>query len=87
MFVCVCVCVCVGVGGGICVCVCVLGWVEEEACVTDYLTGTDQKIPDWLIKVPFLGKVKAAIRSGIKSRLGFMGFSTSDAILGLWFFS
>ena len=49
------------------VCVCVLGWVEEEACVTDYLTGTDQKIPDWLIKIPFLGKVKAAIRSGIKS--------------------
>ena len=46
------------------VCVCVLGWVEEEACVTDYLTGTDQKIPDWLIKVPFLGKVNAAIRVG-----------------------
>lgn len=67
-------------------CVCVLGWVEEEACVTDYLTGTDQKIPDWLIKIPFLGKVKAAIRSGIKSRLGFMGFSTSDVILGQWFF-
>lgn len=66
--------VCIGVGG-------------EEACMTDYLTGTDQKIPDWLIKVAILGKVKAAIRSGIKSQLGSMGFSMSDAILGLWFFS
>lgn len=55
--------------------------------MTDYLTGTDQKIPDWLIKVAILGKVKAAIRSGIKSQLGSMGFSMSDTILGLWFFS
>ena len=28
----------------------------------------DQKIPDWLIKIKFLGKVETSIRSGIKSK-------------------
>ena len=32
-------------------------------------------------------KVKTAIRLGVKSRFGITGFSTSDAILGLWGFS
>ena len=64
--------VCIGVGG-------------EEACMTDYLTGTDQKIPDWLIKVAILGKVKAAVRSGVTPRLGIMGFNKSEASLNLWF--
>ena len=67
-----CVFVCVGVGG-------------EEACMTDYLTGTDQKIPDWLIKTTFLGKVKAAVRSAVTPRVGIMGFKKSEAILNLWF--
>ena len=44
--------VCVGVGG-------------EEACMTDYLTGTDQKIP--LVRITFLEKVVTAVRFGIKS--------------------
>lgn len=29
----------------------------ERVHMTDYLTGVDQKIPDWLIKVTFLVKV------------------------------
>ena len=41
-----------------------------------------QKIPDWLIML--LGEVETAIRSGMKSWFGFLGFSTSDDILGLW---
>ena len=48
----------------------------ERAQVTDYLIGVDHRIPDWLIKITFLGEVRATIRSGI---------STSDTILGLWF--
>ena len=42
------------------------------------LTGADKKIPDWLIKILFLVL-------GIESKLGILGFSTSDAILGLFF--
>lgn len=34
--------------------------------MTDYLTGADQEIPGWLIKITFLGKEEIAIRSGIK---------------------
>ena len=37
-----------------------------------------------LFKMPLLGEAYTAIRLGIKSRFGVMGFfSTSDAILGL----
>ena len=36
-----------------------------------------------IIKTAFLGKVKTAVSSGILYRDGIMGFSTSDAILGL----
>ena len=57
----------------------------ERANVTDYLIGADWKISDWLIKATFL-KVKTAIRLGIKSRFGILGFSTSHDILGLCFF-
>lgn len=57
----------------------------EMASVTDYLTHMDQKIPDWFLKITLLVKVKTATRSGVKSRFGIMGCSTSDAILGLWF--
>ena len=45
------------------------GWIER-AHLTDDLTGSDQKIPDWPIRVAFLGKNK--------SRFDIMGFSTSD---------
>ena len=41
-----------------------------------------QKILNWLTKV----KIKTAIRSGIKSRFGVTGFSTSGVNVSLWFF-
>lgn len=47
------------------------------AHVTNDLLGVDQKISDWLIKMIFLVKFRAAIK--------VMGFSTGDAIWGLWF--
>ena len=40
----------------------------RRARKTDDLIGADQKIPDWLIKIKFLGKVETSIRSGIKSK-------------------
>ena len=58
---------------------------NRKAHVTDYLTGADQKIPDWPTKITFLGKAETKIRSGIKSRFGILGFSKSDTTLGLWF--
>lgn len=58
----------------------------ERAHRTDFLIGADQKIPHWFIKIRLLGKVKTAIKSGIKSRSGIMGSSTSGTTWGLWFF-
>lgn len=54
--------------------------------MTDYLLDADQKIPNWLIKIAFMTKIKTVSKSGIKSRYG-MEFSTSDVVLGLRFFS
>lgn len=42
----------------------------------DYLMGVDQKVPDWLMKIIFLGEFERAVRSGIKSRFGITGFRT-----------
>lgn len=50
--------------------------------MTNDLIGADQEIPDWLIKTTFLVKVRTAMKSGIKSRFGIIGFSMSDAIWG-----
>lgn len=36
--------------------------------MTNYLTGADWKIPNWLIKNTFLGKAEATISLGIKSK-------------------
>ena len=52
-----------------------------------HYVGADQKIPNWLIKITFLVKAETAVELGIKSRFGIISFSTSNAILGLWFFS
>lgn len=41
--------------------------------MTHDLTGVDQKIPDWLVKVMFLGEVETEIRAGIKSRFEYHG--------------
>lgn len=44
-----------------------VGSVEmERSHTTDYLTGADQEIPNWPIKITFLGKDKIATRSDIK---------------------
>lgn len=47
----------------------------------NYVTDADQRIPDLLIKITFLEKVETVI----KSRFNIMGFSTNEAILGLYF--
>lgn len=60
------------------------GWRSHLA---GYLIGTDQNIPDSLIKITFMVKVEAVFSLGIKSKFGIMGFSASDAIWGLCFFS
>ena len=65
------------------------GWGSEVgtewASVTEYIIGADQKIPEWFIRITFLGKVKTTIKSGIKSRFG-IGVNSSDISLALWFF-
>lgn len=48
------------------------GWCDGEG--PDYLLVLGQKIPDYLIKAMFLGEVEIAVRPGIKSRFGVMGF-------------
>ena len=55
--------------------------------MTDYLIGTDYEVPNWWVKIPLLVKAETAVRLGIKSGFGNMGFSTSDTIWGAWFFS
>lgn len=40
----------------------------------------------WLFEITILVKVETAFQSGIKSRLGTLGFSTSDAIWSLCLF-
>ena len=61
------------------------GWTGST--MTDYLLNSDQKIPGWLTKVTFQGKVETVVGLGIKSRFGIMVYSRSDAIWGLCFFS
>lgn len=53
--------------------------------VTDDLIGVNQKIPYWLIRIVFLKEVATPATPGIKSKFGVTGFSTSNAILVLWF--
>ena len=61
-----------------------LGGVER-AHVTDDVIGANQKIPDWLIKITYLGEVETANRRAVKSRPDIL--LGCDALLGLWFFS
>ena len=41
-------------------------WGKKRAYLADYLIGADQNIPDWLVKIIFLGKAETVIRLGIK---------------------
>ena len=54
---------------------------------TDDLSGDNQNIPDWLIKITFLVKVETAVKSVNKSWFGTMDFSTSDNNFGPVVFS
>lgn len=63
-------------------CLSLLPMRHERIHVTDYLIGVDQQIPDSLIEITFLVKVKTAVRLGIKSRFDILSTTTSDAILG-----
>ena len=54
---------------------------------TDDFLGVYQRIPDCLINITFLMKVKTAVRLVVASRFGILNFRTSDIILGLWFLS
>ena len=52
----------------------------------DHLPGVvAQKVPDLLVQIMVLESVETAVTSGLKSTVGDVGFSTSDAILELWF--
>ena len=53
----------------------------ERARGTDYLTGVRREFSRLVC-----GEGHTSARSGMKSRFDFIGFSTSDAILSLWFF-
>ena len=53
--------------------------------MTDDHIGVDQKNPDQLIKIIFVGRATTAIRSDINSTFGIRGFSPSDTVWGLWF--
>ena len=56
----------------------------ERTHVTDYLSKVlDQKIPYWLIMVMFLGEVKTAVKTGIKSRFGIMNFEQTALLTSL----
>lgn len=52
----------------------------ERAHLADYLIDTGQKIPDWLVKIIFLGKAETAISSGIKSRFGII----TSTVIPFW---
>lgn len=52
----------------------------KRAHMTDDLIGDDQKIPDWVIEIMFLGDVEVAIRSGSKSSFSTTDFSISNTI-------
>ena len=57
----------------------------------EYEEGQLDRLPPWCLpayyRLCFWGQVETAIISGIKSRFGIIGYSTSEAILSLWFFS
>ena len=53
---------------------------DTEGPVTHYFIGVDPNIPDWLVKIMFLGEVEIAMRSDLKSRFVIMGFSTNGVI-------
>lgn len=56
-------------------------WGMEKAHRTHYLISVDQKSPDCLNKIIFLGETRRESGSGVKSASDSMDFSTSDTTL------
>lgn len=50
-------------------CLCFL-WGMERVQVTDCFISADQKIPNWVMKIIYLGKAETAFRLDIQSRFG-----------------
>jgi len=50
-----------------------------------YAAGAAVKLKKKNLKITLLWKAKTALRLGVKSRFGIMGFTTSNTILSLWF--
>ena len=50
-------------------------WAMEEFCDMDHLTTADQGIPDWLVKIIFLGEVETAVWLVIKFWFGNVGLA------------
>ena len=48
--------------------------------MTDGLIGVDQKILDWLTETMFLGEFERAIRSGVKSVMGWLSWALSQMV-------
>lgn len=52
--------------------------------MTRDLIGADQEIPDGPVRIPSLGKVQTATRSGIKFWFGVVGLAQVVPFWGLW---
>lgn len=52
----------------------------------DYLTGAGQVIPDWLVRITFLGEAGTAFRLGGKSQFGDMGLAQATLFGASHFF-
>lgn len=63
-------------------------WGIERAYVAGYLylIYVDQKIPDWPVKIAFLGKVEIATRLDIKRCFGGIGLAQVTAFWASIFF-
>lgn len=63
-------------------------WGMERADVAGYLylIYVDQKIPDWPVKIAFLGKVEIATRLDIKRCFGSIGLAQVTAFWASIFF-
>ena len=48
-------------------------WGAERVYQADYLTGVDHEIPDWPVKIIFLGEFETLVKLGIKSWFDYVG--------------
>ena len=51
--------------------------------MTDYLIVLNQKIPDWFLKITYLGEAETANRLALN--LDLVSWAFSGTILGWWF--